>query len=808
MVKRFRAAATRIALLLAVLLTIVPVISVSGAAVMQIQSQPYTWKNAVINGGGFITGILFHPSVQNLAYARTDIGGLYRWNQAAGRWVPLMDWINWDNWGYSGVWSVALDPNNANTVYAAVGMYTNGWDPNNGAVLKSTDQGNTWTVNPLPFKGAGNMAGRGCGERLAVDPNNSNILYLAATGDQATTYGLWKSTSGGTSWSQVTSFTAVGDWVEVPGDYYNYNNTYQGLWWVLFDKRFVTSGVTQNIYVGVATKNGPTVYRSTNGGTSWAALAGQPLADCGNNLLMPKKAALDTANGFLYIAYGLKAGPYDDGKGAVWKYNTATGAWTNIDPVADDCNTPGNGNPYYGYNGLAIDPQSPSTVMVTGYSSWWPDTFIYRSTNGGTSWSNIWHWTHYPNYVRECNQDISAAQWLDDQGTSGSRPPVVNPKLGWMTEALAIDPFNRNRFLYGTGAIMFGVDDALQWDDGNVNTKFTVKVYSIGIEETSVSRLLSPPSGTPHLLSGMYDIGGARHDNLDVAPNTYGTVFCGAHDIDFAESNPSIVFRVGKYASVASGDNPPHSAYSTNQGSTWATAGNLANMTGLGGGGYCCVNASGTTFIWSPEDDPTTDSDPTTNVPLPVSYTTSKGKTWTACAGVPSHAVVRADRVNANKIYAFKNGTFYRSTNGGASFTATTATGLPTTEAADFHAVPGREGDIWLAGGATGSAYGLWHSTDSGSTFTKLSNVSLADVVGFGMAATGQTYPTIYMQGTVSTIRGYYRSTDAGATWVRINDDAHQWYASGTKSITGDPRIYGRVYISTNGRGIIYGDPQ
>jgi hypothetical protein len=43
-----------------------------------------------------------------------------------------------------------------------------------------------------------------------------------------------------------------------------------------------------------------------------------------------------------------------------------------------------------------------------------------------------------------------------------------------------------------------------------------------------------------------------------------------------------------------------------------------------------------------------------------------------------------------------------------------------------------------------------------------------------------------------------------GASWVRINDDAHQFGMLGT--ISGDPRIYGRVYVGTQGRGIVYGD--
>src|SRR5262245_25260496 len=74
------------------------------------------------------------------------------------------------------------------------------------------------------------------------------------------------------------------------------------------------------------------------------------------------------------------------------------------------------------------------------------------------------------------------------------------------------------------------------------------------------------------------------------------------------------------------------------------------------------------------------------------------------------------------------------------------------------------------------------------------------------MAAPGQSYMALYSSAQVNGVRGIFRSTDTGATWVRINDDQHQ-YGSTDASFTGDPRVFGRVCISTTGRGVIFGEP-
>ena len=191
------------------------------------------------------------------------------------------------------------------------------------------------------------------------------------------------------------------------------------------------------------------------------------------------------------------------------------------------------------------------------------------------------------------------------------------------------------------------------------------------------------------------------------------------------------------------------------------------------------MGADGTVFVWDQK------------------YSTDNGATWTACAGLPSGARVASDRVNPKKFYAFSGGTLYASTDGAATFTAAT-TGLSGSGRAA--AVFGVEGEVWVSAGSN-----LYHSKNSGAGATKVTGPSQVYSVGFGMAAPGSSYPAVYIIGTVSSVSGVFRSTDQGATWLRVNDDQHQF--GQMDNVAGDEDYYGRVYVTTQGRGIPYGQP-
>ncbi|MEU3316831.1 RICIN domain-containing protein [Streptomyces sp. NPDC006662] len=677
-------------------------------------SGPYTWRNAQVVGGGYVTGLVFNPREKGLLYARTDMGGAYRWDTGAEQWIPLTDWLGEKDWNLLGIDALATDPVDPGRLYLAAGTYTNNW-AGNGAILRSTDRGRTFQRTELPFKLGGNEDGRGAGERLAVNPADNGTLLLGTRKN-----GLWRSTDHGATWSQVSSFPVKDGAGSGAGI------------------SFVTYGPagSRTVYVGVADRS-TSLYRSSDGGSTWQAVPGQPTGQ------LPQHGVL-SGDGSLYVSYANALGPNGVTGGSVWKHTPAGGAWKNVSPSQGS----------YGFSGLAVDPRKPSTVMVTTLDRWWPQDEIYRTTDGGTTWKAL----------------------ADSSVRDASAAPYVGTGTGhWMT-ALAIDPFDSGHVLYGTGNGILRSKDANASDSGGTSHW---SVGARGLEETALLDAIAPPGGA-QVITAMGDQGGFRHGSLTEVPagRLKNPTMSNSTGIDFAQSNPAVMVRVGK-------GGEKDGAWSTDGGISWN--GFASEPVGSADSGHVALSADGSAIVWTQAGQ--------------VPYrSTDRGASWSKAGGLGADAVVVADRSSARTFYSLSGGTLYASTDGGATFTAR-ATGLPDGR---LKAVPGVAGDLWIAGGAKG----LLHSTDGGRTFTTLTTVRSASALGFGKAAPGTSYQALYLIGTVKDVTGVFRSTDQGATWLRVNDDAHQWGGIGSVGvITGDPDTYGRVYIGTNGRGLQYGDP-
>jgi photosystem II stability/assembly factor-like uncharacterized protein len=151
-----------------------------------------------------------------------------------------------------------------------------------------------------------------------------------------------------------------------------------------------------------------------------------------------------------------------------------------------------------------------------------------------------------------------------------------------------------------------------------------------------------------------------------------------------------------------------------------------------------------------------------------------------------------ADPVNPNKFYIYNSaGSVLVSKDGGKSFKSAGGDNAAYTGGSKvMRAAPEKEGDLWIP------LYkgGLARTKDGGESLEKIS------------AVPESKFPTIFIWGTVNGIVGIHRSTDEGKTWIRVNDDAHEYGGPANgQFVSGDMNTFGRVYMSTAGRGIVMG---
>ncbi|MDD6483553.1 MAG: hypothetical protein PUF72_03135, partial [Clostridiales bacterium] len=84
--------------------------------------QSLEWRASKMYFGdeGFILGIQIHPKDPDIMYARTDVGGCYRWQPETRSWTQLLNVIPREDHELISVLSLMPDPNDTEVVYALV----------------------------------------------------------------------------------------------------------------------------------------------------------------------------------------------------------------------------------------------------------------------------------------------------------------------------------------------------------------------------------------------------------------------------------------------------------------------------------------------------------------------------------------------------------------------------------------------------------------------------------------------------------------------------------------------------------------
>ncbi len=188
-------------------------------------------------------------------YAATASGGVWKTENEGTTWIPIFD-----QQASTTIGDIALDPNDPNTLWVGTGEANIFRSSMAGSgIYKTEDGGKTWK-----FMGLENTFTIA---RIVVDPNNSQIIYVAASGHEWTKNkdrGVYKTTDGGQNWDKILyidDLTGAIDLVMDPSDsQVLYASTWERIRKLWNDPR-VEKGYS---------KSG--IHKSTDGGKSWSKI--------------------------------------------------------------------------------------------------------------------------------------------------------------------------------------------------------------------------------------------------------------------------------------------------------------------------------------------------------------------------------------------------------------------------------------------------------------------------------------------------------------------------------------------------------
>ncbi len=767
-----------------------------------------TWQNASTKGMGYVDGIYINPT-SNYKYVRTDVAGMFRFDDAAQKWISLTDkLVTLLQSGIANVESFAFDNSTSGDKQVIYALCGNG---KGSFMIKSINNGATWSINRgwnnTTINADGNGEWRCSGEKIAVDPNNSSVVYCGTRYD-----GLWNTTNAASQWNSVNSFTRIGGSGGL--------NTQGGISFVVFDPSSTINNngqsVSKNIYVGLIDDG---IYRSNDGGNSWAYMNN----GFDTTKYNPVRAVFN--NNRLIVATMRDS---EIGDGQIWQYtpdaNTNSGTWVDKTPgLANGFVCPVYG--HYAFNAVTIMPGTTNTV--------------YLAIRGNTP--------HKIFYTQ--NFDAALPNWKiltmdDNSGYSGAcaaqyQPSVYTTPPTWINAQgydwvgdVSFEKIANNKLWITSGNGVMNVADV------TASPAIITAVNEMqGLEMLCVNDMVAPPApNTSALVTASMDVLGIHYADLNTGNATKldNTLNIGAGiNIDYSFKNPNTLVLIGQDYS-----NPVHInriIKSTNGGIDWksiyTTAASCSDAAWGGNIAISSVNVNN--IIWVPQSisyDGACTPNAIKNYPR---YTLDGGSSWQPCTDINLsdgnfvmlqggvYAVgksLESDKVNGNKFYyyALPGYTFitqlWRTSNGGANWVLMSTGKMPVTGSGQLKANPFVEDDIWFSpfngyirdNDLSPASRQLYHSTDGGASWNPLTSIDEVYAFGFGAKPSGFNNAQLFVYGKKNNVESIYVSNDLGSSFT---DAGNQNLPEGIiTNIAGDMKTPGRFYAATGCRGVWYAD--
>ena len=336
--------------------------------------QPTTMPYGFSLVSGRVTALAVDPTNPNIVYLGGAEGGVWKTTDGGSTWTPLTD-----NQPSLAVGSIAIDPENPQTIYVGTGEEDFAINNYAGAgILKSTDGGSSWTQLDGPFVGPFGSESPYCGGAyigsIAVDPGNSQILLAGAVFNCSTGSGIYRSTDGGSSWTQVLGSSQspylVTSLVFNPT---NGNNAYAAV-----------AGASQSSQDGIWT--------STNAGATWTLNNGSSTAPFPGSSAGRISLAIAPSSPSTLYAGVASASSNSESLLGVYKTTNGGNTWTQLTSAPNYCSAVSGFGQCFFDNVVAVSPTNANVVLLGGSvgasTSGYTGT-LYLSLDGGSTWTDI-----------------------------------------------------------------------------------------------------------------------------------------------------------------------------------------------------------------------------------------------------------------------------------------------------------------------------------------------------------------------------------------------------------------------------------
>lgn len=320
----------------------------SAGSVFKTSDGGLTWTDIYSDQlGGSVNVLTIDPANNQVIYAGTGSGSIFKSSNGGSGWMLFSS-------GLSGgtVSAIAIDPIDTDVIYAGelsaslfqLGAFVGVGD---GGVFKSSDGGGSWA---LAVNGITNCYI----QALAINPTNSQVIYAGGNNS------IYRSTNGGVSWIAINS-GMTSNFVNALA--IDQNNTQ-----VIYAGTGFDSGSFQGLLTSVVSSTSDGVYKTTDGGNTWAQCnTGLPQYTTINSL------AIDPRNSQIIIA---------GGSGGIYKTTNGGDSWTemivNYGSSVENSTSPIS----LTINAIAISANSQIVYAVSSVG-------VFKSIDAGNSWAAI-----------------------------------------------------------------------------------------------------------------------------------------------------------------------------------------------------------------------------------------------------------------------------------------------------------------------------------------------------------------------------------------------------------------------------------